>query len=112
MPDAFRYCFRFCCDPGFNDEIELPKLAAFCEEARIDDVMVFVNVEELNTGHMDEVEQDTWLALLGRIKPLLDEVSVGVHEGERIGVIGLNGGGKTTLLELLAGITTARRNQP
>ncbi|WOC11494.1 ABC-F family ATP-binding cassette domain-containing protein [Gordonia sp. MP11Mi] len=39
------------------------------------------------------------------IKPLLDEVSVGVHEGERIGVVGLNGGGKTTLLEILAGIT-------
>ncbi|WP_347955046.1 ABC-F family ATP-binding cassette domain-containing protein [Gordonia aichiensis] len=41
------------------------------------------------------------------IKPLLDEVSVGVHEGERIGVVGLNGGGKTTLLEILAGITDA-----
>ncbi|MBM7367303.1 ABC-F family ATP-binding cassette domain-containing protein [Gordonia hydrophobica] len=39
------------------------------------------------------------------IKPLLDEVSVGVHEGDRIGVVGLNGGGKTTLLEILAGIT-------
>ncbi|MBY4571453.1 glycerophosphodiester phosphodiesterase [Gordonia sihwensis] len=39
------------------------------------------------------------------IKPLLDEVSVGVHESERIGVVGLNGGGKTTLLEILAGIT-------
>ena len=71
MPDAFRYCFRFCCDPGFNDEIELPKLLAFCEEARVDDVMVFVNVEELNTGHMDEAEQDVWLDLLQRIKPLL-----------------------------------------
>lgn len=72
MPDAFRYCFRFCCDPGFNDEIELPKLLSFCEEARVDDVMVFVNVEEINTGHMDEREQDIWLALLARIKPLLD----------------------------------------
>lgn len=71
MPDAFRYCFRFCCDPGFNDEIELPKLLTFCEEARVDDVMVFVNVEELNTGHMDEAEQDVWLDLLQRIKPLL-----------------------------------------
>ncbi|MEC3951875.1 ABC-F family ATP-binding cassette domain-containing protein [Nocardia sp. CDC153] len=38
------------------------------------------------------------------IKPLLDNVSLGVQEGERIGVVGLNGGGKTTLLEVLTGI--------
>ncbi|KHF42325.1 ABC-F family ATP-binding cassette domain-containing protein [Saccharomonospora viridis] len=36
---------------------------------------------------------------------LLDGVSLGVGEGERIGVVGLNGGGKTTLLEVLAGIS-------
>jgi len=39
------------------------------------------------------------------VRPLLDEVSLGVGEGQRIGVVGLNGGGKTTLLEVLAGIT-------
>lgn len=39
------------------------------------------------------------------IKPLLEDVSLGVHEGQRIGVVGLNGGGKTTLLEILGGIT-------
>ncbi|WP_241385427.1 ABC-F family ATP-binding cassette domain-containing protein [Rhodococcus sp. CH91] len=38
------------------------------------------------------------------VKPLLDSVSLGVNEGERIGVVGLNGGGKTTMLEVLAGI--------
>ncbi|GAA5043271.1 ABC-F family ATP-binding cassette domain-containing protein [Nocardia callitridis] len=38
------------------------------------------------------------------IKPLLDTVSLGVHAGERIGVVGLNGGGKTTLLEVLTGL--------
>ncbi|MQY19641.1 ABC-F family ATP-binding cassette domain-containing protein [Nocardia macrotermitis] len=38
------------------------------------------------------------------ITPLLDQVSLGVQEGERIGVVGLNGGGKTTLLEVLTGI--------
>jgi ATP-binding cassette subfamily F protein uup len=38
------------------------------------------------------------------IKPLLDSVSLGVEEGERIGVVGLNGGGKTTLLEVLTGL--------
>jgi ATP-binding cassette subfamily F protein uup len=38
------------------------------------------------------------------IRPLLSEVSLGVDSGDRIGVVGLNGGGKTTLLELLAGL--------
>ncbi|MGB7799454.1 MAG: ABC-F family ATP-binding cassette domain-containing protein [Pseudonocardiaceae bacterium] len=37
------------------------------------------------------------------IRPLLSGVSLGVDEGDRIGVVGLNGGGKTTLLEVLAG---------
>ncbi|MGH3862553.1 ABC-F family ATP-binding cassette domain-containing protein [Actinokineospora sp.] len=41
------------------------------------------------------------------VRPLLDEVSLGVGQGDRIGVVGLNGGGKTTLLEVLAGIEPA-----
>ena len=38
------------------------------------------------------------------IRPLLSGVSLGIDEGDRIGVVGLNGGGKTTLLEVLAGL--------
>jgi ATP-binding cassette subfamily F protein uup len=38
------------------------------------------------------------------IKPLLLNVSLGITEGERIGVVGRNGGGKSTLLKVLAGI--------
>ncbi|WP_033288165.1 ABC-F family ATP-binding cassette domain-containing protein [Amycolatopsis jejuensis] len=39
------------------------------------------------------------------VKPLLDNVSLGISEGQRIGVVGLNGGGKTTLLEVLSGLS-------
>lgn len=38
------------------------------------------------------------------VRPLLDGVSLGVGAGERIGVVGRNGDGKTTLLRLLGGL--------
>jgi ATP-binding cassette subfamily F protein uup len=36
------------------------------------------------------------------IRPLLENVSLGVNEGERIGIVGRNGGGKSTLLKIMA----------
>lgn len=38
------------------------------------------------------------------LKPLLNHVSLGINETDRIGIVGLNGGGKTTLLEILTGL--------
>ncbi len=38
------------------------------------------------------------------VRPLLSAVSLGVGAGERIGVVGRNGDGKTTLLKVLAGL--------
>ena len=49
----------------------------------------FVNVESVRKAHGTTV--------------VLDDVSLGVAAGERIGVVGRNGGGKSTLLAVLAG---------
>ncbi len=40
---------------------------------------------------------------------VFDEVTLGIDEGDRIGVVGRNGDGKSTLLKLLAGRHRARR---
>ncbi len=37
------------------------------------------------------------------VRPLLTDVSLGVGEGERIGIVGRNGDGKTTLLRIMTG---------
>ncbi|WP_445257308.1 ABC-F family ATP-binding cassette domain-containing protein [Nocardioides aurantiacus] len=39
------------------------------------------------------------------VRILLDEVSLGVGEGDHVGIVGRNGDGKTTLLDLMAGHT-------
>ena len=37
-------------------------------------------------------------------RKLFDETSFYLHEGEKVGVIGINGTGKSTLLKIMAGL--------
>ncbi|WP_411338259.1 ABC-F family ATP-binding cassette domain-containing protein [Ruminococcus gauvreauii] len=48
----------------------------------------------LNIEHISKVFGD---------KKIFDNISCGIHEGDKIGIIGINGTGKTTLLRMIAG---------
>lgn len=74
--DPFQYIFRFCCDPGFNDKEEIDALMRYVDEADVDDVAVFCNVEEINTGHMSFSEQDVFLNMMKSIQPLLAQKGI------------------------------------
>lgn len=69
--NSYQYIFRFCCDPGFNDAQEIAALERYVDEADVDDVAVFANVEEINTGHMTFQEQDVYLAMMKDIRAML-----------------------------------------
>lgn len=38
---------------------------------------------------------------------IFDDISFSIHEGDKIGVVGVNGTGKSTLLKIVAGVNQA-----
>lgn len=44
-------------------------------------------------------------------KKIFDDISYGIHEGDKIGIIGINGTGKTTLLKMIAGLEETDEGQ-
>jgi ABC transport system ATP-binding/permease protein len=71
-------------EPPARDSVELARLAA----TRLGKTVV----------ELDDVS-----AIAGR-RPLLDRVTWQLGPGDRVGIVGVNGTGKTTLLRLLAGV--------
>ena len=95
--DPFQYIFRFCCDPGFNDVEEIEALNQYVDEADVDDMAIFANVEEINTGHMSFEEQDVYLAMMEQVRQLM------ARKGITISIVGVNcvGGAEKNMKELL-----------
>ena len=44
-------------------------------------------------------------------KTIFDDISCGIQDGDKIGIIGINGTGKTTLLKIIAGLETPDNGQ-
>ena len=55
--------------------------------------MILLNAEGISKSYSEKI--------------LLDNVSLGINEGDKIGLIGVNGTGKSTFLKILAGVNEA-----
>ncbi len=56
----------------------------------------------INIEHISKIYGD---------KVIFDDVSYGIHQGEKIGIIGINGTGKTTLLKIITGMEETDQGQ-
>lgn len=72
----FEYILRFTIQPNHHEEDRFQRLLKFCEAAKIDDVMFFVDCEELNQGHVTKEHLEPWLKMLNGFKGRLAEKGI------------------------------------
>lgn len=74
--NKFLYSLRYAVEPGFHEEERLEKMVEFCKAACIDDVMFFINCEELNRGHLTIEETLPWLEVIRKGQELLRPMGI------------------------------------
>ncbi len=75
--DGYKYALRVCIAPGHYEDKRIAALIDFCARAAIDEVVVFSNCEEINTGHIDLDEMQAWLGVARRIQSAVAGYGIG-----------------------------------
>ena len=78
MNEKFTYSLRIGICPDFYAEEKFYDLLKFCKSAQIDDVQFFLNMEEVNQGHLSLEKSKEWLHMLQKYKPQLEEEGISV----------------------------------
>jgi len=74
--NSYQYVLRFAVQPGNNEDERFAQLVEFCKTAHIDEVMFFINCEELNQGHLTIEETKPWMKVIEKGKKLLDPLDI------------------------------------
>lgn len=78
MNEKFTYSLRIGICPDFYAEEKFYDLLEFCKASLIDDVQFFVNMEEVNQGHLSLEKTTEWLNMIQKFKPELEAEGISV----------------------------------
>ena len=72
--EKYIYSLRLGIDPHYWDQTKMDELKQLIHEAKLDDINLIINSEELNVGHVTKKQVEPWLAITRRfIEDLKDE---------------------------------------
>lgn len=69
--NRFLNCLRIQIVPNYYEEQRIKSIVDFCKKHAFDNVMLFINSEEYNTGHMTKEEARPWIETIKRAKEIL-----------------------------------------
>ena len=76
--NRFLNCLRIQIVPGHYEQQRIRSIVEFCKKYAFDNVMLFINAEEYNVGHMTREEAEPWVAAMKRAKEVLNREGITV----------------------------------
>ena len=71
-------CLRIAVVPEYYEEQRLKSIVDFCKKYAFDNVMLFINAEDYNLGHMTKKEAMPWVAAMKRAKAVFEREGISV----------------------------------
>lgn len=78
MKKEFLHCLRIQFPPNHHEDSRIAEVVDFCVKYGFQNVMLFINAEEYNAGHMTVEETKPWLATMKKAKAALIEKGISV----------------------------------
>lgn len=76
MKEKYLYILRYTVQPGHQEEKRMEELSDFCRSAQIDDVLFFIDCEEINQGHITLEDAKPWMEFISESKMKLDSMGI------------------------------------
>ena len=78
VQNRFLNCLRVQIVPGHYEEERIKSVVDFCKKYAFDNVMLFINSEEYNVGHMTKEEAEPWVETIKRASAILKDAGLTV----------------------------------